>query len=101
MHHIFCTVHGNDGPDINGVMFLVMMINCCVLKMYNTNNIYIACFFFSTPPLIQHQKNNFIYRGYPFFSKDRKFLVNLKERNPSYDSSILERIKNRLPFFEK
>ena len=46
------------------------------------------------------EKNNFIYRGYPFFSKDRKFLVNLKERSPSYDSSILKRIKNRLPFFD-
>ncbi len=44
------------------------------------------------------EKNNLILRGYPFLSKDRKFLINLKEKTPSYDLNILKRIKNRLPF---
>ena len=44
------------------------------------------------------EKNNLILRGYPFLSKDRKFLINLEEKTPSYDLNILKRIKNRLPF---
>ena len=44
------------------------------------------------------ENKNIFFKGYPLFSKNRKFLVNLKEKTSSYDFDLLKRIKNRLPF---
>ena len=47
---------------------------------------------------LNFENNNLIFRGYPLLSKDRKFLINLKEKKPSYDPSLFQRIKKKLPY---